>query len=204
MAERGISLRVATAADAPQLAAIYAPYVRETAITFEYDVPSVREFAARICHTLEAYPYLVAQDPDTGEVLGYAYAGRFSARRAYDWAAETSIYVRRDARRRGTGRALYAALARVLRAQGVVALYACIAYPPDGADDEYLTAASAAFHKHLGFHVAGTFKRCACKFGRWYDMVWMEHPIAPRVPDPPDVVPFPQLADAVPRLLRGE
>ncbi|MGI6535833.1 MAG: GNAT family N-acetyltransferase [Eggerthellaceae bacterium] len=204
MAKTPISLRAATAADAPRIRAIYEPYVRETAITFEYTVPDVREFADRISRTRETYPYLVAEDPGTGKMLGYAYAGPFSARRAYDWAVETSIYVRRDVRGKGTGRALYAALERVLRAQGFVAMYACIAYPPDGVEDVYLTGASVAFHEHLGFHVAGTFRRCACKFGRWYDMVWMERSIAPRVPQQPDAVPFPQMADALPRLLNGE
>lgn len=204
MTNNRISLRAATVQDAPVLLAIYAPYVRDTAITFEYDVPGVEEFAGRISHTRETYPYLVAEDPDTGEVLGYAYAGPFGARRSYAWAVETSIYVRRDVRGRGTGRTLYAALERVLRAQGFVAMYARIAYPPDGVEDEFLTAASVAFHEHLGFHLAGTFHRCACKFGRWYDMVWMERSIAPRVPNQADPVPFPQMTDILPQLLRGE
>lgn len=204
MAKNPPSLRAATVADASRIRAIYAPYVCKTAITFEYTIPDVREFADRISRTLETYPYLVADDPDTGEMLGYAYAGSFGARRAYDWAVETSIYVRRDVHGKGIGRALYAALERVLRAQGFVAMYACIAYPPDGVDDGYLTSASVAFHKHMGFQMVGLFRRCAYKFDRWYDMVWMERSIAPRAPQQPDVTPFPQMANALPRLLNVE
>ena len=196
----GISIRVAREDDAPALSAIYAPYVRKTAISFECCAPDAAEFARRIGGTLRSYPYLVAVED--GLVLGYAYAGRFSAREAYDWSAETSIYVRRDMRGNGVGRLLYTALARVLRAQGVVNLYACVACPPHGASDEYLTDASIAFHEHMGFLVVGRFERCACKFGRWYDMAWMHRSIAPCVPDQPAVRAFPQIADEVPRLLR--
>ena len=91
-------IRVAREEDAAALLEIYAPYVLETAITFEYDVPSAEEFAGRIRHTLERYPYLVAED-ESGELLGYAYASPFHARPAYDWAVETSFYVRKTGRR---------------------------------------------------------------------------------------------------------
>ena len=88
---------VVAAISAAALLAIYAPYVRETAITFEYDVPDEREFAARIRHVLEKFPYLVAE-ADDGEIVGYAYAGVFHPRAAYQWCAEMSVYVKRDAR----------------------------------------------------------------------------------------------------------
>lgn len=93
-------LRVARPEDAAALLEIYAPYVTDTAITFEYDIPSTEEFAGRIVQTLTRYPYLVAEDSQ-GQALGYAYAGVFHARPAYDWAVETSIYVRREGRRQG-------------------------------------------------------------------------------------------------------
>ena len=96
-------IRMAGLEDAAALLAIYAPYVRETAITFEYDVPSEKEFAGRIAHTLEKFPYLVAEND--GEIVGYAYAGAFHPRAAYQWCAEMSVYVKRDARRMGVGRA---------------------------------------------------------------------------------------------------
>ena len=101
-------IRVAALDDAEELLKIYAPYVRETAITFEYEVPSPEEFRERIAHTLEKYPYLVAEHD--GKIVGYAYVSPFKERAAYAWAVETSIYVRREGRRQGVGRALYAAL----------------------------------------------------------------------------------------------
>lgn len=103
-----LTIRPASPGDAQALVRIYAPYVTDTAITFEYGVPSEKEFAARIAGTLERYPYLVAERD--GAPVGYAYAGAFHSRPAYDWAVETSIYVDRTQRRGGVGRALYAAL----------------------------------------------------------------------------------------------
>ena len=100
-----IIIRTASAADAPALLKIYRPYVENTAITFEYDVPSTEEFASRIEHTLKKYPYLVAEEK--GALLGYAYAGPFHERPAYDWAVETSIYVDQSLKHRGIGRRLH-------------------------------------------------------------------------------------------------
>ena len=94
-----IDIRVATPEDAKELLAIYAPYVEETAITFEYTVPTAEEFAGRMKKTLTRYPYLVAEKE--GELLGYAYAGPFKAKAAYDWSVETTIYVKKDCKRSG-------------------------------------------------------------------------------------------------------
>ena len=129
-----MQIRHATPSDAEALRAIYAPYVEQTAITFEYDVPTVEEFAARISGTLEEFPYLVVEDG--GRVLGYAYAGRLKARRAFDWAVETSIYLAGDARGRGIGRALHDALADELARMGVTNLYALVAATEDEAPAE--------------------------------------------------------------------
>lgn len=104
--------------------------------------------------------------------MGYTYAGAFIWRPAYDWSAEATIYVAKDARRCGVGRKLYEALERELKSMGILNLYACIGYPEE--DDEYLTKNSAQFHEHLGFKLAGRFHKCGRKFGRWYDMIWME------------------------------
>ena len=108
-------LRPVTEADAPALLAIYAPYVRNTAITFEYEVPTEAEFARRIRTTLTRFPYLAAVRD--GEILGYAYTGPFAARPAYQWAAETSIYIRQDAHRLGLGKRLYEAIEAISKAQ---------------------------------------------------------------------------------------
>ena len=163
-------IRSATTADAEALAAIYAPYVRDTAITFELDPPTAAEFARRIEATLEHYPYLVAEQD--GDIAGYAYAGTFKAREAYAISAELSVYVDGSKRGEGVGRALYGALERELATMGVTNLYACIAYPR--VEDEYLTYASVRFHERMGFEVVGRFHGCARKFDRLYDMVWME------------------------------
>ena len=103
-----ITIRPANLADAQAIQAIYAPYVEKTAITFEYEVPSVQEFEKRISNTIERYPYLVAEED--GQVLGYAYASTYYARTAYDWTTELSIYLNEDARGRGLGSQLYGAL----------------------------------------------------------------------------------------------
>ena len=168
--KRQLRIRIATPEDAARLVAIYAPYVEQTAITFEYEVPSVEEFAGRIEHILEKYPYLVAEAE--GEIVGYAYAGTFKARAAYDWSVETTIYVNQKKKRMGIGGKLYAALEEALRAQHILNLNACIGYPQN--EDEYLTKDSEKFHQKLGYRLVGTFHDSGYKFGRWYDMIWME------------------------------
>lgn len=141
-----VRLRTARISDAAALLAIYAPYVRETAITFEYDVPDEREFAARIRHVLEKFPYLVAEAD--GEIVGYAYAGAFHPRAAYQWCAEMSVYVKRDARRMGIGKMLYTAMEEILRMQRITNAEACIAMPNE--PDEHLTLDSVRFHERMG------------------------------------------------------
>ena len=184
---RDLTIRPAAPGDAAALLAVYAPYVEETAITFEYQVPTVEDFAGRISRTLERYPYLIAESD--GGLAGYAYAGPFKERAAYDWAVETTVYVRRDLRRHGVGRALYGALERCLAAQGILNLEACVACPER--EDEYLTWDSVDFHMHLGYRLVGEFYGCGCKFGRWYNMAWLEKHIGEHLPDPAPVKPFP-------------
>ena len=190
-------IRVAGPEDAPALLEIYTYYVRHTAITFEYDVPSPEEFTARVRSTLQKYPYLAAVE--NGVIVGYAYAGSFHARAAYDWAAETSVYVARGLRRQGVGRRLYTALEEILTLQNILNLNACIAYPAE--EDPYLTRDSTDFHQRLGYQLVGRFHQCGYKFGRWYDMIWMEKMLgAHRSPQPP-VRPFPEIREAAEALL---
>lgn len=159
MEKRNFHLRIAKPEDAEEILKVYAPYVEKTAITFEYEVPSVEEFRGRIENTLQHYPYLVAED-ETG-ILGYAYAGRFQTRAAYDWAVETSIYIRMDQKRRGLGRILYDALEEGLKEQGILNVNACIACTDQ--EDEHLTNDSIYFHKHLGYRLVGKFYQCGYK-----------------------------------------
>lgn len=184
-----ITIRPAASDDAEALLSIYAPYVEHTAITFEYEVPSVEEFRERIVHTLQHYPYIVAERD--GEIVGYAYAGPLHARAAYAWSVETSIYVKENEKKSGIGKALYNSLEKALAAQNMTNLNACIASPV--VDDEYLNHNSIQFHKHLGYSMVGEFHKCAYKFGRWYNMVWMEKIIAGHPDRQPDVIPFGQI-----------
>lgn len=163
-------IRSAQKADAAQLRAIYAPYVEHTAITFEYEVPTLEEFASRIERTLQKYPYVVLEEE--GIVLGYAYAGSFVGRTACDRSCEVSIYLDQKARGKGYGRALYAELERRLRDLGMLNMYAIVADPV--IEDEYLTKNSERFHTHMGFSTVGTCHKCGYKFGRWYNLLWME------------------------------
>ena len=167
-------IRSATADDAARLLEIYGYYVERTAISFELETPSLAEFRERILKTLERYPYLVAEED--GVIVGYAYAGVFKARAAYDHCVELTIYLDRNAQKRGLGRKLYEALEAELQKRGFRNLYACIGYPVE--EDEYLTRNSADFHAHLGFTEVGRFHRCGYKFGRYYDMIWMEKILA--------------------------
>lgn len=164
------TIRRATEADAPALLAIYAPYVSRTAITFEYDVPSVEEFARRVGHIGRRYPYIVAEAG--GKAVGYAYASRFHERAAYQWSVETSIYLDMAERHHGLGRMLYTELERLLRAQGILNMNACITTL--GHPDPHLPQDSVPFHEAMGFSRCAHFHKSGYKFGRWYDVVWME------------------------------
>ena len=179
-------IRPARREDAGAILDIYAHYVLHTAVSYEYEVPSLPEFQARMDRTLEKYPYFVAVRD--GTVLGYAYAGPFVGRAAYDWSAEVTIYLAPDKRRQGIGRALYETLEAALADMGIRNLYACIGWPEP--EDEYLTRDSAAFHARLGYVTVGTFRKCGRKFGRWYDMIWLEKLIGPHPAEQAPVRPY--------------
>ena len=156
-----IQIRSAAPADAPALLAIYAPYVAHTAITFAYDVPAEAEFARRIAETLKRYPYLVAEED--GVPVGYAYAGKFHDRAAYDWSVETSIYVEQHRKRQGIGRQLHGALEQELQRRRFLSMNACVACPMTD-NDPYLTKDSIRFHEKLGYRLVGEFHQCGYKF----------------------------------------
>lgn len=191
--DKVINIRAAAVSDGAKLLEIYRPYVEKTAISFEYEVPSLEEFCRRIERTLKKYPYLAAEQD--GEILGYAYTGPFVGRAAYDWAAETTIYLREDKKKLGLGKRLYAAIEAISRAQNITNLNACIGTVE--IEDEYLTNNSAQFHGHLGYRMVGEFYKCGYKFGRWYNMAWMEKVIAPHPQEPKPLIPFPELPQDV-------
>lgn len=165
-----LAIRNASLEDAGRLLEIYKYYVINTAITFEYEAPSLEEFRKRMEKTMERYPYLVILRD--GRIEGYAYAGAFVGRAAYDWSCEVTVYLDHDARKCGLGRKIYEALEKALHDMGILNLYACIGYPEK--NDKYLTTNSAGFHEHIGFAKVGEFHHCGYKFHRWYHMIWME------------------------------
>ena len=182
MTGRDMKIRTASPRDGAALLKIYGPYVERTAITFEYRVPSVEEFSGRIERTLKQYPYFAARR--AGKIVGYAYAGPFHEREAYDWAVETSLYVAWDQRKMGIGRRLHDALETALREQGILNMNACVACPC-GEADEYLTWSSLEFHRRLGYRPVGEFRQCGYKFGRWYNMAWLERHIGDHLGEQP-------------------
>ncbi|HEX2937335.1 MAG TPA: GNAT family N-acetyltransferase [Ruminiclostridium sp.] len=187
--ETTIEIRMAAQADAKEILEIYKPYITHTAITFEYTVPTVEEFAERIGFILTKYPYIVATKGK--HIIGYAYASAFKNRQAYDWAVETSIYVSQEHHGKGIGKKLYLSLEDILTQQNVLNLNACIAFI--STDDPHLTNASMYFHQHLGYRKAAHFFKCGYKFGAWYDMIWMEKLIGKHISNPEPFIPITEL-----------
>ena len=167
------SIRLATDRDAEQVAAIYAPNVSDSIVSFELEPPSADEMHRRIEVTLERYPWLVCER--RGRVLGYAYAGAHGSRAAYQWAVDVSVYVHEEAHRTGVGRALYASLFAALKLQGIYNAYAGATLP---------NPASVGLHESLGFRAVGVYRGVGYKLGAWHDVVWWHLPLRERVADP--------------------
>lgn len=181
----GVKLRFAEPDDAEMLLDIYAPYVKKTAITFEWQVPSLDEFRNRIINIKKKYPYIVAEKD--GVILGYAYASTFRSRYAYSWTAESSIYVKEEYRGQGIGKILLTKLEELLAKENVLNLYAVIASTQN--EDEYLTNDSVRFHEKMGYKNPCVFNKCGFKFNRWYDTTTMEKMLGDHIPDPQDINP---------------
>ncbi len=167
-------VRDATANDAAACAALYAPYVLDTAVTFESEPPDEAEFARRIEVAATRWAWLVLEDG--GRVTGYAYGGRFSGRDAYRFACEVSVYVEIGLRRSGGGRALYDVLLPRLAGRGYRRATAGMALPND---------ASVGLHRALGFEPVGTYRRIGWKQGRWHDVAWVGRDIGGDPEQPP-------------------
>ncbi|WP_049622130.1 GNAT family N-acetyltransferase [Frateuria defendens] len=176
-------IRIARPEDAAAVHAIYAPHVAEGVATFETDLPGEAVMRERILGKLRHYPWLIWEED--GRVLAYAYASRFRERAAYDWIAETSIYVHTDARRHGIARRLYPVLLEAMRLQGINQAVGVITLPGE---------ASVMLHAALGFEPAGVWRKAGYKLGRWWDVgVWQRELQAPAAV-PAAVLPFPALA----------
>jgi L-amino acid N-acyltransferase YncA len=172
-------LRLATAADAAAVHAIYAPVVEESAISFEWEPPTVEEMERRITETLQTLPWVVHEEE--GWVMGYACATPHRSRLAYRWSVEVSVYVHPTARRRGVAARLYRALLDILTRLGYRTAYAIVALP---------NAPSVALHEHMGFKVAGFFPCAGYKNGRWHDTGWWRYALSDLDGDPEPPLPL--------------
>ncbi len=174
-------IRPATEKDVPEILEIYAPYVENTTVSFEYDVPCRRSFLQRFYDITAQYPWLVWEED--GRILGYAYASPPYTRAAYAWCAEPSIYLRQEAKGNGIGRKLYTVLEKILELQGYHVLYALITAE---------NSESLAFHRKMAYEFRAEFPDCGFKFGRWLGVVWMEKRI--KIVQSPSAFPRPYSA----------
>jgi L-amino acid N-acyltransferase YncA len=156
-------IRLAKPSDAAAILAIYAPYIRDTSITFETDIPTVDDFENRIGSYLENWPWLVYEKD--GMIAGYAYASRYRERVAYQWSVECSVYIHDDHHRSGIARALYTKLFAILKAQGFITVYAVINLPND---------ISVALHEKMGFKYFAEYEKVGYKLGQWKNVGWWQ------------------------------
>ncbi|MCW0482716.1 GNAT family N-acetyltransferase [Gaoshiqia sediminis] len=175
-----VQIRLATPDDAPEILAIYYPYILDTAVTFEEEVPSLDEFRQRINSILEECPFLVCEIG--GQLAGYAYAGPYRTRASYRWNKEVSVYVHDAFQRKQVARALYLALFELLARQHVANLLAVITLPNEG---------SVRLHEQMGFKPCGVFNRVGFKLGQWHSVGWWELslPEADKS-NPAELIPF--------------
>ena len=177
-----MSIRMATVQDVPRILEIYGPYIENTAISFEYTVPSLAEFTERFLGITAQFPWLVWEED--GVILGYAYGSAPFERAAYQWSSEASIYLCPEAKGRGIGKALYAELEALLQKQGYRKVYVIITTANEP---------SIAFHKAVGYRQTATMPDCGYKFGKWHGTVWMEKDLTTWDTPPREPVPISQI-----------
>lgn len=212
-----IRFRSALESDAIEIANFYAPYVRNTAINFEYSEPDAEEFARRIRKVEKKFPFIVAEresQDGTCSIVGYVFATPRESRPAWAWTAETSIYLDENYRGLGIGTALYRGLEEILTLQNVVELIACItvserddllditghanvsaSYLSGNCFDDHLAPTSPRFHAALGYTIVGRERGVGFKFHTWYDKLWMQkHLVVPRPKNPKEIIPVNRLS----------
>lgn len=188
---KNLNFRLAKISDARELLSIYAPYVENTNITFEYEVPTINEFEARIAKVLKKYPYIVAEKNE--KIIGYTYATTFRERVAYNWGLETTIYLSPEAKGQNIGKHLYQKLEAILKLQNITNLVASITYP---------NPASISFHEKYGYKKIAHFTKCGYKKDTWYDMIFMEKMINEHTIPAPEIIYLPDLkSELVDRIL---
>ncbi|WP_259069369.1 GNAT family N-acetyltransferase [Mucilaginibacter sp. X4EP1] len=168
------SVRLISPEDTSSVLAIYAPYITDAVISFEYEVPSLNEFAERISTTTGEYPWLVCEYDN--QVIGYVYASKHRARTAYQWSAECTAYLAAGFHRLGLARILYDALFEILKLQNIINVYAGITLP---------NTKSEEFHKAMNFYLIGTNKNVGYKFNKWHDVGWFQLDLSEHIIDPP-------------------
>lgn len=173
-----MSIRLAAIKDVPSILKIYEQYI-DTAITFEYNLPTEAEFAERLKNIYTIYPYLVSEE--AGCIIGYAYAHKPMEREAYQWNAELSIYIDRSFVSKGHGKKLYTALIELLKLQGIKTVYGGVTVPNEK---------SERLHIGLGFKLLGTYHNTGYKCGAWHDVSWYEKQISAYDTEPDKVVPI--------------
>ena len=181
-----VYIRMATPDDAEAILNIYSYYVENTAITFEYEVPTVREFSERIRNIRKAFPYYVAERD--GKILGYAYASKFATRAAYAWSSELSIYVDKDSHRIGIGELLLDAVESTLIRQGIINFYAIVADSSE--KNVYIPKEGLPFYHKHGYAEEGRLSKVGAKFGQWFDTVYLVKRLGENVDNPTKVQPY--------------
>lgn len=172
-------IRLAQPEDASTMLEIYAPFIRDTSITFETEVPSVSDFAERIKTYMIHFPWLVFEE--NGMVAGYAYASRYRERAAYQWGVECSVYIHPEYHRKGIARSLYQTLFQILKFQGFTTVYAVINLPNDH---------SVALHESMGFHHFATYEKVGYKLGKWKNVGWWQLTLNDYIDNPSPVIKF--------------
>lgn len=181
MAATGFRMRLAQASDASDIRNIYAPFITDSSVSFEYEIPSVSDMENRILTTLTTYPWLVIEQ--NGLVVAYAYAGLHRARKAYQWSVETSVYIHHEYRKHKLATRIYTALLQLLEAQGYRNAFAGMTLP---------NPASEGFHTKMGFVPIGTYRDVGNKFGEWHSTMWMQLQLGKKTNEAPDdPVPLP-------------
>ena len=175
----GYKIRTVQLSDAEAILKVYAPFITDTCISFEYVVPSVEEFAQRIASISAEYPYIVLEE--NGEIVGYAYSHRYLERVAYSWDVEVTIYLAPKVQGKGLGVILYDALEKLMALQNIKNLYSCIT-----GDNVH----SIEMHRSMGYELIGTFPKAGFKHDRWLDVVWMAKAIGEKENAPLPFVPF--------------
>lgn len=173
-----MEIRLVKENDCQAILNIYTHYILHTAITFEYDVPRLVDFSQRISSTSKQFPWLVCTHKNG--ILGYAYANYHRMRTAYQWSAESTIYLAPQAHRKGIGRRLYQALFEILKLQGYINVYAGVTIP---------NVKSESFHESMGFIPVGTYSKIGYKFNKWHDVKWYQRHLATHAVGPPGIKP---------------